>query len=284
MPNSLHGTASRLHMLPVLTAGTPGAAHCFRRVGQFHVGLFALVRSVRGHEVHVQTDHTSMAPTHVAPRNSALVRTAGPMRARHQQCGAKQAARHALHTTIAHADTRRMSLSPPPSGQPGLKAGAPAALLDAQWPPSDSQPHTATHTSAHTSISTSGGHASAEEVLGAIREHRQHVEERRRRQAEEGSLTGWLARARTALTPALERLQGRGAAGEGEGQGARVVAAWAAEGEEEQGARERYPDVALSNANAYLPPPVVLARSEFLTPLDEETAEVYRRVLAASAP
>lgn len=177
------------------------------------------------------------------------------------------------------------------TGQPGLKAGAPAALLDAQWPPSEPQPHTSTHsnTSSSSTSSTGGSHASAEEVLGAIREHRQHLEERRRRQEEEGSLMGMLARARTALTPALERLQGRvgaGAAGEGEeGQGqARVVAAWAAEGQEEQGARGRYPDVALSNANAYLPPPVVLARSEFLNPLDEETAELYRRVLAASAP
>lgn len=190
--------------------------------------------------------------------------------------------------------TPRVLTHPAPSihsGQPGLKAGAPAALLDAQWPPSEPQPHTSTHsnTSSSSTSSTGGSHASAEEVLGAIREHRQHLEERRRRQEEEGSLMGMLARARTALTPALERLQGRvgaGAAGEGEeGQGqARVVAAWAAEGQEEQGARGRYPDVALSNANAYLPPPVVLARSEFLNPLDEETAELYRRVLAASAP
>ncbi|KAG2487410.1 hypothetical protein HYH03_013979 [Edaphochlamys debaryana] len=155
------------------------------------------------------------------------------------------------------------------TGQPGLKGGAPVAML----PDPGTSP------------------ATANSVLAAIHQHREHLLQAHAAANPPGGPLGVAIRGLAATTggagisgipllrPFLDDPRG-GAAAAGTS-----LAAAASEAEREAAAAAArrdawmYPAVALQHDRCYLPPPPVLARSDFLLPRDEATMELYRRVL-----
>ncbi|KXZ49432.1 hypothetical protein GPECTOR_21g658 [Gonium pectorale] len=162
------------------------------------------------------------------------------------------------------------------TGQPGLKGGAPAALLPASAPAPGADP--------------APTDPAAIAVLTAIHQHRRHLLSAR--SAAEAARQGPLGAALAAgadrlhglplLRPFLEdRLSAAAAARSGDGGGASALSA-AALPPYDPSYDSLYPSVELRHANGYLPPARVLERSEFLTPPDGPTLEMYRRVLRVS--
>ncbi|PNH05673.1 hypothetical protein TSOC_008056, partial [Tetrabaena socialis] len=174
-------------------------------------------------------------------------------------------------------------------GQPGLKSGAPPVALAAAAAAAD---------------------PAATSVLSSIHAHRSHLLAARRAAERRAPL----AAARQALYGALpdslrpylpgpahpddpaaaaaagsgregEGRDGRTAAGEVSYGGGAASSSYSASSSPSDAPWLRgddpYPPVELHHASGYLPPPQVLARSEFLLPLDGPTLEMYGRVLGS---
>ncbi|KAG2428034.1 hypothetical protein HXX76_012019 [Chlamydomonas incerta] len=172
------------------------------------------------------------------------------------------------------------------SGQPGLKGGAPSVLL-----PGDTGLPGLAPAAFEPAASSSGSSSapSAVPVLASIHEHRKALLAARQAVAERSPLAA--AAAALAAVPGLGQLmpasaRERVAAAAPDGAGASGQAPPPpppASSPEEQARRAAlYPPVELRHQDMYLPPAPVLRRSAFLEPLDEATAELYRRVLLAA--